>query len=42
MATRIINDTGIRIRGREQPVLQDQVVRNDDSFATKVRNRIHR
>lgn len=42
MATRIINDTGISIRGRGQPVLQNQVQQNDDSFSPKVRNRRHR
>lgn len=42
MATRIINDTGISIRGREQAVPQNQVAQNDDSFAPKIRSRIHR
>lgn len=42
MATRIINDTGISIRGRERAVPQNQVAQNDDSFAPKIRSRIHR
>lgn len=42
MATRIINDTGIIIRGREHPEILKPEMQDDDSFSPKIRSRRHR